>query len=360
MQRKKLSLLGVNTFEQLDYIIEQAILLKASDIHIDLKEDGAILRIRAGGRLSFDTNIPREIAHAIIGRLKLLSGMRLDISDKSQDGSCMYKIDHIRTFHPEVGQGIHIRLGTAPTVFGENIVCRLFAFQGSKGFSLSSLGLEYQDELILKKSLNFSSGLILVSGPTGSGKTTTLYACLEHLSKQARIIVTLEDPVEVILPNIRQIKVQDEYGFSFADALKGVLRQDPDVIMVGEIRDSKTAELAVQAALTGHLILATIHAPSALEIIDRLHSLGIKSEICASVITLLISQRQISVLGGRKCVFELVEFNFQLKSKLLLASNSSALSETIRSQGILLLKDRVEGLFHEGLISREEMYKYIR
>jgi len=360
MTKLIVSIPGENVLQQLDCIVEQAIYSRASDIHIDIKEASALIRMRLGGHLSFHTYIARSVADALIGRLKLLSGLRIDISDKSQDGSIYYGVQRLFIYEKTAIKKVHMRVATAPTVFGETVVCRLFAFQDSQTFNIDALGIEYQDILVLKRILNQSSGLILVSGPTGSGKTTTLYACLQYLSRQSKVIVTLEDPVEVILPNIRQIKVQSEYGYGFSEALRGVLRQDPDVIMVGEIRDEQTAALAVQAALTGHLILATIHAPSALEIIDRLHSLGIKSDMCASVVSLLMSQRQIQLETERRVVFEFIEFNYQFKSKLLLTSNSASLAEVIQSQGVLLLKDRIATLHHEGLISREDMYKYVR
>lgn len=352
---------GTNVFIQLDYLLSCASLFKASDIHIDIKESFAIVKLRVKGSLELITKIQKSQAQSIIGRIKVLSSMRLDVSDRSQDGSFMSLIispHQIGT--TSIYQNIHVRAATAPTVFGENMVCRIFAAGAHDGFDLEKIGLETEDFATLSRVLNRDSGLVLVSGPTGSGKTTTLYSCLNYISKKSKVIVTLEDPVEVILPNIRQIKVQDEYDFTFADALRGVLRQDPDVIMVGEIRDEETAKLAVQAALTGHLVLATIHAPAALEIIDRLHSLGVKSDMCAAVITLLISQRHVTLYGGRKVVFEMIEFNQKFKSILLKAPGSSSLSNIIRQEGILLLKDRIEHLHYEGLISKDEMNKYAR
>lgn len=356
---------GVNVFIQLDYLLSIATYLKASDIHIDIKEKNSLIQLRVKGQLLYSTIIQKNQAQSIIGRIKVLAGMRLDVSERSQDGSFMSLIQSVNLHKDQnsttsLYQNIHIRAATAPTVFGENTVCRIFAASGHDGFDISKIGLEQNDYETLTRVLNRDSGLVLVSGPTGSGKTTTLYSCLNYLSARSKIIVTLEDPVEVILPHIRQIKVQDEYGFSFADALRGVLRQDPDVIMVGEIRDEDTAKLAVQAALTGHLVLATIHAPAALEIIDRLHSLGVKSDMCASVITLLISQRHVSMSMGRKVVFEMIEFNQKFKSILLKAPGSSSLAHIIRQEGILLLKDRIEHLHYEGLISKDEMNKYAR
>ncbi len=336
--------------------------MRASDIHLDIKEDHAAIVLRVKGELRLATYISKSQSQNIVGRIKVLSNMRLDITDKSQDGAF---VAHLKKVIDPLGdicdqKSINIRAATAPTVFGENIVCRIFAFDTNDGFALDKLGMTESDLSILSRALNKDFGLILVSGPTGSGKTTTLYSCLNYLVSKSRIIVTLEDPVEVVLPHIRQIKVQPEYGFDFSDALKGVLRQDPDVIMVGEIRDPATASLAVQAALTGHLVLATIHAPSALEIIDRLHSLGVRSDMCASVVTLLFSQRNITFASGRKIVFELVEFSQSLKSALMGAHGAGSLSEIVKKEGILLLKDHITHLHHQGMISREDMQKYIR
>ncbi len=349
------SLIGTNSIEYTYELCLSAIMLRASDIHLDILEYEAMVTLRIGTNLSYRTSISHEVARSIIGRIKVLARLRLDINDKSQDGSFMFEARDTKAY---------IRVSTAPTFFGENVVCRIFS-NSIDLFDLNHIGLQKEELETLTESLHKDSGLILVSGPTGSGKTTTLYACLKHLMNQSRVIVTLEDPVEVVIPNIRQIVVHQDNGFGFSNALRSVLRQDPDVIMVGEIRDRETAELAIQAALTGHLVLATIHAVSALGIIDRLNSMGIKSDTCAQVINLLISQRKISLReskGDSKVVFEIVNFNQKFKSRLMFAdgSGSGSLAQTIREEGILLLKDRMENLFHEGLISRDEMNKYMR
>jgi type IV pilus assembly protein PilB len=350
----KTSLIGTDSIEYTDELCASAILLRASDIHLDISEFGAVVTLRIGTNLSHQTSISHEIARSIVGRIKVLAKLRLDINDKSQDGSFTFRGADTKAY---------IRVSTAPTVFGENVVCRIFS-NSIDLFDLRHIGLQEEELSILKDALHKDSGLILVSGPTGSGKTTTLYACLRHLVSTSKVIVTLEDPVEVIIPSIRQIIVHQEHGFGFSNALRSVLRQDPDIIMVGEIRDRETAELAIQAALTGHLVLATIHAVSALGIIDRLNSMGVKSDACAQVINLLISQRKITLkdAGNAKVVFEIVDFNQKFKSNLIFTTGagSGSLAQTMREEGVMLLKDRVEGLFHEGLISRDEMNKYMR
>lgn len=357
---RKTSLIGNGSIEYTDELCVSAILLKASDIHLDISEYAASITLRVGTNLSYKTSIFHEVARSIVGRIKVMARLRLDINDKSQDGSFTFR--HVFSAS-EIKA--YIRVSTAPTVFGENVVCRIFS-NSIDLFDLRHIGMGESDLRVLTAALHKDSGLILVSGPTGSGKTTTLYACLRHLMATSRMIVTLEDPVEVVIPSIRQIVVQNEQGFGFSNALRSVLRQDPDIIMVGEIRDRETAELAIQAALTGHLVLATIHAVSALGIIDRLNSMGIKSDVCAQVIHLLISQRKISLRDrdgdSAKVIFEMVEFNQKFKSTLMFGggSGSNSLAQTIREEGIMLLKDRVESMFHEGLISKEEMNKYIR
>lgn len=376
-----ISLIGGGSIGQTDELCVTAILMKASDIHLDISEYAACLTLRVGTNLSCRTSISHEAARSIVGRIKVLARLRLDINDKSQDGSFTFRRGFSLSGNSMASGQIagnaaetkaYIRVSTAPTVFGENIVCRIFS-DTIDLFDIGHIGLNDSDRMTLVSALQKDSGLILVSGPTGSGKTTTLYACLRHLMGKSRMIVTLEDPVEVVIPSIRQIVVQNEQGFGFSQALRSVLRQDPDIIMVGEIRDRETAELAIQAALTGHLVLATIHAVSALGIIDRLNSMGVRSDVCAQVINLLISQRKIMVRGSSvsassadidstRVIFEMVEFNQKFKSTLMFSggAGSNSLAQTIREEGIMLLKDRVEAMFYEGLISRDEMNKYMR
>ncbi len=359
LQRAKTTLIGNDSIEQSDELFSIAIRLKASDIHLDMSENGATATLRVGTILAYMTSISHEAARSIVGRIKVLARLRLDINDKSQDGSFTF----MRTDSKTGVTKAYVRVSTAPTVFGENVVCRVFS-SGIDMLDIRHIGLGESEYETLLAALHKDSGLILVSGPTGSGKTTTLYACLRHLLGTSKMIVTLEDPVEIVIPGLRQIIVQQEQGFGFSNALRSVLRQDPDIIMVGEIRDKETAELAIQAALTGHLVLATIHAVSALGIIDRLNSMGIKSDSCAQVINLLISQRKMRLVDQPepRVVFEIVEFNQKFKSNLMFSTGagSGSLAQTIREEGILLLKDRVEGLFHEGLISKDEMNKYTR
>ncbi len=343
-------LIGDSTAEQLSTLFYIAALYHASDIHFDIKKKYGHISLRVAHALVYSTYIDIQSLKLLVGRLKLISGMRTDIADKAQDGSGSMDIGR---------SPISFRAATSPTVYGENIVCRLFASESGAHIGISSLGLSIADEDVLKKNLEKESGLVLVSGPTGSGKTTTLYACLNHLSNQGKMVISIEDPVEVVLPSIRQIKINKDIGYDFKDALKGVLRQDPDVIMVGEIRDKDTAELAIQAALTGHLVLATIHAPSALEIIDRLKVLGISPSMSISIIQLLMAQKSVTIYGTKKIIFECIPLDNKLRS-LFGYARPDHIAESVREAGVLLLRDHLMAYKDTGHISAEEFAKYIR
>lgn len=348
--RNSIGLIGESTIEQINILFEMAYIFHASDIHLDIKRDHGRIVFRIAHQLLFESHIDTSTMRLLIGRLKLISGMRSDISDKAQDGAGCIVIGEVY---------VYFRSATSPTVFGENIVCRLFATDTGQQKDISTLGLSDPDMILLKENLHKESGLILVSGPTGSGKTTTLYACLSHLASIGKMVISIEDPVEIVLPHIRQIKVNKDIGYDFKDALKGVLRQDPDVIMVGEIRDRETAELAIQAALTGHLVLATIHAPSALEIIDRLKVLGISPSMSVSIIQLLISQKSITIKNKKKILFECIPFDHKLR-KLFGYANQGQIADSVRDAGILLMRDHLSMYKDAGHISTEEFTRYIR
>lgn len=357
MIRHTTSLIGKTAIEQLEYLFLCAHIYRASDIHIDIKKHHGHLVLRVSNRLVLSTRVAIASVRQIIGRLKLISGMRTDISDRGQDGAGTLEIPSTISLGDIIE--VNFRSATTSTVYGENIVCRIFAMEQHATIHIENLGLPDGDLSLLKENLDKDSGLILVSGPTGSGKTTTLYACLNHIAQSGKMVISIEDPVEIVLPYIRQIKINKDIGYDFKDALKGVLRQDPDVIMVGEIRDSATAELAVQAALTGHLVLATIHAPSALEIIDRLKTLDISPQTCISVIQLLISQKSITLGTGKKIFFELIPLDNKLR-KLFGYGQAKHIADFVKDEGILLLKDQLQAFYKEDRITQEEFNRYIR
>ena len=262
-------------------LLWQAAKDEASDVHIDPTPRETIVRYRIDGVLQQVTVFPRQVHVTVVNRIKVMS--RLDIAQKGlpQDGRSMVLI---------AGRKIDIRVSTVPTVHGEKIVMRLL-FQEEKLMQLRHLGLAKYILQPYQNMVNSSGGIILVTGPTGSGKTTTLYASLAEIDNEARNIITIEDPVEYKLSGYSQIEVKPKVGLTFANALRSVLRQDPDVIMVGEMRDTETAQIAIQSALTGHLVFSTVHTNSAPATITRLIDMGIEPFLVSSSIIGVLAQR---------------------------------------------------------------------
>jgi len=262
-------------------LLWQAAKDEASDVHIDPTPRETIVRYRIDGVLQQVTAFPRQVHVTVVNRIKVMS--RLDIAQKGlpQDGRSMVLI---------AGRKIDIRVSTVPTVHGEKIVMRLL-FQEEKLMQLRQLGLAKYILQPYQNMVNSSGGIILVTGPTGSGKTTTLYASLAEIDNEARNIITIEDPVEYKLSGYSQIEVKPKVGLTFANALRSVLRQDPDVIMVGEMRDTETAKIAIQSALTGHLVFSTVHTNSAPATITRLIDMGIEPFLVSSSIIGVLAQR---------------------------------------------------------------------
>ena len=262
-------------------LLWQAAKEEASDVHIDPTPRETIVRYRIDGVLQQVTVFPRQVHVTVVNRIKVMS--RLDIAQKGlpQDGRSMVLI---------AGRKIDIRVSTVPTVHGEKIVMRLL-FQEEKLMQLRHLGLAKYILQPYQNMINSSGGIILVTGPTGSGKTTTLYASLAEIDNEARNIITIEDPVEYKLSGYSQIEVKPKVGLTFANALRSVLRQDPDVIMVGEMRDTETAQIAIQSALTGHLVFSTVHTNSAPATITRLIDMGIEPFLVSSSIIGVLAQR---------------------------------------------------------------------
>jgi len=262
-------------------LLWQAAKDEASDVHIDPTPRETIVRYRIDGVLQQVTVFPRQVHVTVVNRIKVMS--RLDIAQKGlpQDGRSMVLI---------AGRKIDIRVSTVPTVHGEKIVMRLL-YQDEKMMQLRQLGLAKYILQPYKNMVNSSGGIILVTGPTGSGKTTTLYASLAEIDHEARNVITIEDPVEYKLSGYSQIEVKPKLGLTFAKALRSVLRQDPDVIMVGEMRDTETAKIAIQSALTGHLVFSTVHTNSAPATITRLIDMGIEPFLVSSTIIGVLAQR---------------------------------------------------------------------
>ncbi|MBN2371058.1 MAG: type II/IV secretion system protein [Vicinamibacteria bacterium] len=278
---KELDAAAAPVIRALDHILAYAFEQRASDIHFEPKRKFALIRLRIDGMLHDVHVIPRIVYDAVASRIKLLSGCNIAEKRRPQDG---------RIKRDQSAQEIELRVSTMPTAFGEKVVMRIFdpdiVFKGIDDLGLSTQNLPRFYELI-----SHPTGIILVTGPTGSGKTTTLYSVLKYLSRPEINIVTIEDPIEMVYEDFNQVAVKPQIDVTFASALRTVLRQDPDIIMVGEIRDPETAEYAVQAALTGHLVLSTLHTNDAPSSITRLLDLGVPHFLVTSTVIGILAQR---------------------------------------------------------------------
>jgi len=262
-------------------LIEQAVNQRASDIHIEPTGKEIRIRMRIDGILQTMMNIPWETYTAIITRIKIMGNMNIAEKRIPQDGR--YEVDIL-------GRIVDIRISTMPTVHGEKVVLRLLDISKFL-FSKEALGFSKENIIKFEELTKFPHGLILVTGPTGSGKSTTLYTMLNEINNENDNIMTIEDPVEYLLPGLNQIQVNPKAGLTFASALRSVLRQDPDVIMIGEIRDQETARMAIRAAITGHLVLSTVHTKDAAGAITRLVDMGVEPYLLADGLVGIISQR---------------------------------------------------------------------
>jgi type II secretory ATPase GspE/PulE/Tfp pilus assembly ATPase PilB-like protein len=276
-------LVKTDPFLILDYLLAGAIKFFASDIHFEPYENEVLVRYRLDGILYDIFSFPKNIYPLLKNRTKILAGLMINIRDKPQDGRFSIVVD---------GQNIDIRVSVIPSGDDEAIVLRILIFELIVK-NLEDLGLREDDLEILEKIIHLPNGLILNTGPTGSGKTTTLYAILMKIKKPELKILTIEDPIEYKIEGISQSQVEEEKGFTFAVALRAFLRHDPDVILVGEIRDKETAQIAIQASLTGHLVLSTLHTNDSLGAIPRLISLEVDPKLIPSALRLVIAQRLI-------------------------------------------------------------------
>jgi type II secretory ATPase GspE/PulE/Tfp pilus assembly ATPase PilB-like protein len=267
--------------EIINEIVKDANLLRASDIHFEPQKTEVIIRFRTDGLLREVGRMPKELYANILNRIKVQCGMQIDDHFSAQDGAIRYE---------EGSLAIDMRVSVIPTLEGEKIVIRLLS-EYLKNFSFSELGLNAQDYLRVEQAARKPFGMVLVVGPTGSGKTTTLYAVLQILDRLTLNITTIEDPVEYRIEGINQIQVNPKTNLTFAEGLRSIVRQDPDVVLVGEIRDIETAEIAVNAALTGHLLLSTFHANDAATAIPRLLDMGVEPFLLASTLNIIIAQR---------------------------------------------------------------------
>lgn len=367
--------LGDDNF--LNSLIDEAYENWCSDIHLECYENRCRIRFRIDGRLIERYVLEKSQYVVLINQIKIKSA--LDIAEKRlpQDGRIFYNVGAVK---------FDVRVSVMPTVYGEKAVMRLLTRQPEL-LDLRNLGLnEYQYASYLS-AVRKPHGMIVISGPTGSGKSTTLYATLRLLNDESRNILTVEDPIEYTLDGVNQVQTKDEIGMDFSLALKSFLRQDPDVIMVGEVRDSETAQIAVRSSLTGHLVLSTLHTNDALGCVSRLKEMGVSSYLLADTLKLLVAQRLIRILcpkckreyvykdrvrlfravgceecyytgyKGRKAIYEVIPFTDELAEKV--RNNTSLLHDDIDKMGVVTLEESAVKLLKEGLTSVEEVSSFI-
>ncbi len=309
---------NVSITDILTLMVAAALKTNSSDIHVEAEETGIAVRYRVDGVLHEVARLPIEQWKRFVSRIKLLAALKINITDRPQDGRVTLKLN---------SGSLDVRVSTMPTIHGESVVMRIL-HSGSKGVTYDELGLRGDAYERLKREVERPNGMIITTGPTGSGKTTTLYAILRTLNKPGVKIITLEDPIEIKMEGINQSQVDPSHEYTFANGLRSILRQDPDICMVGEIRDLETAETAIQAALTGHLMLSTIHTNSAAGAIPRFLSMGVKPFLLAPSLNCVIGQRLVRRICNECIVPTTLTEEQMQKARTIL----SALPEAERSK----------------------------
>lgn len=353
--------------EAIDDLLEYAAASRASDIHIDPRTEDILIRLRIDGCLDQIGVLPHRLHEEIIARLKILSGARTDLHAVPQDGR----------WRQEIGdESYNIRISFMLTYYGENAVIRLLPARAFGDISLARLGFTPGAAQLFDRALRRPHGLILATGPTGCGKTTTLRTCLSLKAREPLSVITLEDPVEYEIAGVRQVHINHNLGVSFAAGLRAALRQDPDVIMVGEIRDEETARVAVHTALTGHLVFSTLHTNSALETIPRLIDMGVDSYLLASTLRLVVSQRlvrnmcqQCMAIGcgdcrgtgyaGRSVIAEICEVDAGFSEMISRREPLSVIEDYAASRGFVPIVDDGMEKVEWGVTTREEVLRVI-
>ncbi|MFC1617177.1 GspE/PulE family protein [Candidatus Margulisiibacteriota bacterium] len=371
-------------------IINQAFLKHASDIHIEPAENDVLIRLRVDGELYELKKLEKQLLSPIVSRIKVIAGMDIAETRIPQDGYIKMNIDN---------KVLELRVSSLPMIHGENIVIRLLS-KGDIEFGLDQLGFRGKDAEQFGRLVTSPFGMILVTGPTGSGKTTTLYAALTAINKSTKNIITLEDPVEHQLPLIRQVQVNPKAGLEFSTGLRSVLRQDPDIIMVGEIRDLETVELAIRSALTGHLVLSTLHTNDAPSALIRLSDMGVEPFLISSAVIGILAQRLVrkicskckapyapskneiefleldsskELFKGRGCktcgqsgyrgrigVFELMTMSDDIKSLLTKNKSITEIRNLAISEGMISIKEDALSKIYNGLTTPEEVIKVVK
>lgn len=278
----------------LSTILEYAVKSRASDVHIEPLEKALKIRCRVDGVLREIMQLPKSIEPALVSRIKILSNLKIDEHRIPQDGQFTVKV---------AAKEVDLRIAISPVVWGEQVVIRLLDKSGNS-FDLEEMGYAGRALRAIRKGVRRPNGMVLTSGPTGSGKSTSLYALIKEIKDDTVNIVTLEDPVEYKMDGVNQIQVNAEVGLTFANGLRSILRQDPDVVMVGEIRDSETASLGVQAALTGHLVFSTLHTNSAAGVLPRLLDMGVEPFLIASTVNTIIGQRLVRRVAAKRDTYQ--------------------------------------------------------
>ncbi len=391
----------VTAEEALNTIHVGALKTGASDIHYQPEEDQVLLRFRIDGILQEVLRLDRGTYNYIANQLKYKAGMKLNVDRIPQDGRYFFRINDRK---------IDVRVASIPTEFGESFVCRLLDSK-QKVHTLLELGFDGRNLQLLEKALRLPNGMILVTGPTGSGKTTTLYALLNRFNQPENKIITLEDPIEYHLEGITQSQINEKRSYTFASGLRAILRQDPDIVMIGEIRDADTSETAAQAALTGHVLLSTLHTNSAVETIPRLLNMGLQPFMIAPSLGVVVAQRLVRKLcpycvqqkpiseeerlslsrslesihslnpdlavslpvtllhapgceqcshtgyKGQLAIAEIFENTDELKNKILAGAPSSELSKIVRAQGMLTMSEDGALKVLQGLTTLEEIHR---
>ena len=374
-------------------IIERAVAERASDIHLEPREEEFSVRMRIDGLLRDILTVPRELQSAVISRIKVMSN--LDITERRvpQDGRFNVKVQ---------GKDIDLRVSTLPTVYGEKIVARLLD-KTAGNLDHSAIGLIGDDIEKYDKLIKIKNGVILIVGPTGSGKSTTMYAMINDLNKREVNLITLEDPVEYNVDGVNQVQINEKTGMTFAAGLRSILRQDPDIICVGEIRDGETAEIAMRSAITGHVVLSTIHTSDALGTIERLIDMGVEPYLVASALKGVFSQRLVRRIcpdckesynpseeeqidlgleydpkrvfyrgkgcpkcfdtgyRGRTGVFEILPLTIKVRRMIAAGAGREAIEESLLDpkSGFTSLKDNAVHLVEQGVTTSEEVQRVI-
>ncbi len=308
----------ISIISLIDNLIERAHASRASDIHIDPLVKKVRVRFRVDGVLQDAYTFPKEISNEVISRIKVLARLRTDEHQSTQDGRFRY-------IFPETEKFIDFRVSIVPTYHGENAVLRLLSDKAEHQ-TLEDLGFNESDIEKIENAMKKSNGMILSTGPTGSGKTTTLYTLIKMLNSPEVSIITIEDPIEYAVEDVEQIQVNAKAGLTFANGLRSILRQDPNIIMVGEIRDSETAGIAVNTALTGHLLLSTLHTNDAATTLPRLLDMGIEEYLVASTVSIAIGQRLVRKICD-KCKTK-IKITDSMKKALAKTSHANLLAET--------------------------------